>query len=144
MSTQCTDDHDEGDFRAEFLGAVLVLKDDDAWRGARDALLSGQALKGAKGMGNILAPLLKLESPFDLCFKSLLSSHGGCKAVRYKILFEPYFALAHHSLHSFSILLVPSCICECVCSGGLRIAPLKERFGLITLTPTRDPTEIPT
>ena len=32
----------------------------------------------------------------------------------------------------------------CVCSGGLRIAPLKERFGLITLTPTRDPTEIPT
>ena len=82
-----------GDFRAEFLSAVLVLKDDDAWR---DALLSGQALKGAKGMGNILAPLLKLESPFDLCFKSLLSSHGGRNAVRYEILFEPYFALAHH------------------------------------------------
>ena len=82
-----------GDFRAEFLGAVLVLKDDDAWR---DALLSGQALKGAKGMGNILAWLLKLESPFDLCFKSLLSSHGGRNAVRYEILFEPYFALAHH------------------------------------------------
>ena len=88
------DDHDEGDFRAEFLSAVLVLKDDDAWR---DALLSGQALKGAKGMGNILlAWLLKLESPFDLCFKSLLSSHGGRSAVRSEILFEPYFALAHH------------------------------------------------
>lgn len=53
-----------GDFRAEFLGAVLVLKDDDAWR---DALLSGQALKGAKGMCKILlAPLLKLESIFEV------------------------------------------------------------------------------
>ena len=41
-----------GDFGAEFLSAVLVLKDDDA---RRDALLSGQALKGAKGMGKILA-----------------------------------------------------------------------------------------
>ena len=93
MSTQCTDDHDEGDFRAEFLGAVLVLKDDDA---RRDALLSGQALKGAKGMGNILAWILKLESPWDQCLGSLLPSHDDHKAVRYEILFEPYFALAHH------------------------------------------------
>ena len=86
------DDHDEGDFRAEFLGAVLVLKDDDA---RRDALLSGQALKGAKGMGNILlAWLLKLESP--QCLGSLLPSHNDCKAVRSEILFETYFALAHH------------------------------------------------
>ena len=44
MSTQCIDD--DGDFRAEFLDAVLLLKDDDA---RRDALLSGQALKVAKG-----------------------------------------------------------------------------------------------
>ena len=87
MSTQCIDDHDEGDFRAEFLGAVLVLKDDDA---RRDALLSGQALKGAKGMGNILlAWLLKLESPPDQFLGSLLSSRGSRKEMRYEILFEP-------------------------------------------------------
>ena len=85
--------HDDGDFRAEFLGAVLVLKDDDA---RRDALLSGQALKGAKGMGNILAWLLKLESPRYQFLGSLLSSHADRKAVRSEILFEPYFALAHH------------------------------------------------
>ena len=78
--------HDDGDFRAEFLGAVLVLKDDDAWR---DALLSGQALKGAKGMCKILlAWLLKLESPWDQYFGSLLASRGDHKAVRCEILFE--------------------------------------------------------
>ena len=93
MSTQCIDDHDDGDFRAEFLSAVLVLKDDDA---RRDALLSGQALKGAKGMGNFIAWLLKLESPHDQCLGSMLPSRGGRKAVRSEILFEPHFAPAHH------------------------------------------------
>ena len=58
MSTQCIDD-DDGDFRAEFLDAVLVLKDDDA---RRYALLSGQALKGAKGKGEIRVPQVGISS----------------------------------------------------------------------------------
>ena len=111
------------------------------------SLLSGQALKEAKGCGEPWPGRLYRSSSWNLhtftglgqCYQAeafimqcdLKSSvNQNLTMLITVVLFHPPHPVMH--------------ICERVRNGGLRIAPLKERLGLITLTPTPDPTEIPT